>query len=87
MKIMARGATLVTDDTAVTGSFLKLQATGTGSACKFDNVTFGLPGKESYGTVYSDVGPFIISGSSSFVEGPIIAFKLVDGACLAYTGD
>jgi len=85
---MARGATLVTDTVAVTGSFSKLQAAGTGSASggnvQFANITFGLPGKESYGTVFNDVGPLVVS-SSQYVEGPIISFKLVDGQCLAYT--
>ena len=79
------------DTVAVTGSFAKLQAAGTGSDSggnvQFANITFGLPGiGTSYGTVYSDVGPLVVS-SSQYIEGPVIAFKLVDGSCLAYTTD
>ena len=86
---MARGATLVNTATTVTGSFSQLQIAGTGSgvgSAKFDNITFGLPGKDSYGTVYTDTGVLEVS-SSLLLEGPILSFKLTEGQVLAYVLD
>ena len=86
---MARGATLITTATTITGSFSQLQIAGTGSgvgSAKFDNITFGLPGKGSYGTVYTDSGVLELSSSLS-LEGPIISFKLTEGQVIAYALD
>ena len=94
---MANGATYITNTTAVTGSFSKIQIVGGSAgttlvAAKFTNIQFGI------GLLANDNGSNIIlnpykhfntvidveiSGSAT-IEGPISGFKLANGSVLAY---
>ena len=90
---MANGATYITDTTAVTGSFSKIQIGGGNFGCaKFTDIQFGI------GLLANDNGSNIIlnpykhfntvidveiSGSAT-IEGPISGFKLANGSVLAY---
>ena len=75
---MAKGAKYVTDTTAVTGSFSRLQIGGKNfGAAEFTDIQWGLK-------LYGDVTTNIEISGSAVIEGPICAFKLANGSVLAY---
>ena len=83
---MATGVTLVSDDTATTGSFSKLIITGNNSVAKgaaFSNIQwgFGLNNGYANATIKSTSTDLVITGSNSGsggfeIPGPIAGFKL-----------
>tara|TARA_R110000823_G_C15742964_1_gene481049 strand:+ start:52 stop:318 length:267 start_codon:yes stop_codon:yes gene_type:complete len=86
---MAKGAKYVTDTTAVTGSFSRLQIGGKNfGAAEFTDIQWGLGANSISGSVatklYGDVTTNIEISGSAVIEGPICAFKLANGSVLAY---
>ena len=86
---MARGAVKETGVNAITGSFSRILAIGSGSGggkCVFANITWGLERKEGANLHYSNATDLTLS-SSAYIEGPIVNFKLTSGGGLAEVSD
>jgi N-methylhydantoinase B/oxoprolinase/acetone carboxylase alpha subunit len=94
---MANGATYITDTTAVTGSFSKIQIVGGSAdtklvAANFENIQFGIGTVANNDGVNNQSSPYKhfntvtnveVTGSIT-IDGPIGGFKLANGSVLAY---